>query len=216
MAAPTVKQLGLWSRFGHLDSTGFHTDGRHNSDNEPDEGVIHITKGYSRDHRPDLNQVVLQLICERQAGLPLLMESFNGNNSDKESFRETINTHIEQMSSDFNLEYIIADSALYTADTLKDMGEFRWISRVPETLTLACDIVHAVAPDLMSHPTQLASRSLGAVYGDVKQRWLVVYSPEAYQRAQKTLNKHGFKQSTSEFKAFNSMFKLAFYNIQNL
>ena len=26
--------------------------------------VIHITKGYSRDHRPDLNQVILQLCPE--------------------------------------------------------------------------------------------------------------------------------------------------------
>jgi len=33
---------------------------------EVPEGVIHITQGYSRDHRPDLNQVILQLISEHQ------------------------------------------------------------------------------------------------------------------------------------------------------
>jgi len=59
MAAHAVKHLGLLCRFGHLDSTGFHTDGQYNSGEEPEDGVIHITKGYSRDHRPDLNQVVL-------------------------------------------------------------------------------------------------------------------------------------------------------------
>jgi len=47
---------------------------------------------------------VLQLICERQAGIPLLMETLNGNNSDKDSFRETISAHIKQMRNDFNLE----------------------------------------------------------------------------------------------------------------
>ena len=53
-----VKPLGLLCQFGHLDSTGFHTDGKYNSNEEPEENVIHVTKGYSRDHRPDLNQVI--------------------------------------------------------------------------------------------------------------------------------------------------------------
>jgi len=74
LAAPAIKQLGLSGRFTHLDSSSFHTDGQYNSAEQPCEGVIHITPGYSCDHRPDLNQVVLQLICERQAGIPLLME----------------------------------------------------------------------------------------------------------------------------------------------
>lgn len=58
LAARTVDRLGLLTRFGHLDSTSFHTDG-HYPDNgsEEEEGVIRVTKGYSRDHRPDLNQV---------------------------------------------------------------------------------------------------------------------------------------------------------------
>ncbi len=143
--------------------------------------MIHITKGYSRDHRLDLNQVVLQLICERQAGIPIMMETLSGNNSDKTSFRDMINAHIEQMHNDFQVEYLIADSALYVAETLKDMQDILWISRAPETLSLACDIIHAVAPDLMDNPTESAFCSLGVEYGEVKQRWVVIYSPEARQ-----------------------------------
>ena len=85
IAAQSVKRLGLLCRFGHLDSTGFHTDGKYNN-NDSEAGVIRITKGYSRDHRFDLNQVVLQLICERQAGIPLLMEPLSGNSSDIDAF----------------------------------------------------------------------------------------------------------------------------------
>ena len=96
LAATVVKHLGLPCRFGHLDSTGFHTDGEYNSNQAPEEGVIHIIKGYSRDHRPDLNQVVLQLICEHRAGIPLLMQTLNGNNSDKESFRDMVDDFSEQ------------------------------------------------------------------------------------------------------------------------
>ncbi|MCP4282927.1 MAG: IS1634 family transposase, partial [Gammaproteobacteria bacterium] len=115
-----VNRLGLLCRFGHLDSTGFHTDGQYNSDEQAQEGVIHITQGYSRDHRPDLNQVVLQLVCERQAGIPLLMETLSGNNSDKTSFRDTVKTHIGQLQSDVGLEYVTADRALYVAETLRE------------------------------------------------------------------------------------------------
>lgn len=77
LAVQTVQRLGLGCRFGHLDSTSFHTDGQYNSETEPEDGVVQIPQGYSRDHRPDLNQVVLQLSVERQAGIPLLMEPLN-------------------------------------------------------------------------------------------------------------------------------------------
>jgi transposase len=61
---------------GHLDTTSFHVDGRYNSDDDFDDfdedaGVIRVSKGYSRDHRNDLNQVVLELITESQANLPM-------------------------------------------------------------------------------------------------------------------------------------------------
>lgn len=211
LSAFAVKKLGLVCKFAHIDTTSFHVDGRYDATKEVlDEGLIQIVKGYSRDHRPDLNQVVLQLICERQAGIPILMKSLSGNSSDKDNFRDTINAHMNQMNRDLNVEYLIADSALYVAKTLKDMNDFLWISRVPETLTLACDIIHALAPDLMNNPEQTAFRSLGAVYGDIRQRWVVVYSPEAYQRTLKTVNKNCFNQSDSEVKDFEKLCKQDF------
>lgn len=59
--------------------------------------MIQITKGYSRDHRPDLNQAILQLIVENQAGIPLLMKPFSVHSDDKTSFRETIQAHLSQL-----------------------------------------------------------------------------------------------------------------------
>lgn len=53
IAATAVPRLGLAPRVAHLDSTSFHVDGRSKSDQEPEEQVMHITRGYSRDHRPD-------------------------------------------------------------------------------------------------------------------------------------------------------------------
>ena len=211
LALRVVDRLGLLTRFGHLDSTSFHTDG-HYADNgsEEEEGVIRITKGYSRDHRPDLNQIVLQLICERQAGIPLLMKPLSGNSSDKTDFRKTVQAHISQLNKDFNLEYLAADSALYTAETLRELSKVLWISRVPETLTLSQEVIHAIAPDLMKEPETAAFRSLGTEYGDVRQRWLVVFSPEAYQRGIKSVNKKCLKLGTKESRQFDKLCKQDF------
>jgi len=59
----------------------------------------------------------LQLIVENQAGIPLLMKSISVLSSDKTGFRETIQTHIKQLTEAHPLKYIIGDSALYTASS---------------------------------------------------------------------------------------------------
>jgi len=70
-------------------------DGVYTSGQEAPERVIHMPQGYSRDHRPDLNQVVLQLISEHQAGMPRWMEALSGHSSDKKSFRQALNARLE-------------------------------------------------------------------------------------------------------------------------
>ena len=80
IAWQAAERLGLGGGVAmvHLDTTSFHVDGRYNSecddDDDSDEngGVIHVSKGYSRDHRDDLNQVVLELITESRANLPMM------------------------------------------------------------------------------------------------------------------------------------------------
>lgn len=60
IAAEACGRLDLASSYVHLETTSFHVDGRYNSAVIPEEGVIHLTPGYSRDHWPDLNQVALR------------------------------------------------------------------------------------------------------------------------------------------------------------
>src|SRR5512147_712306 len=205
VAVQAVQRLGLGCRFGHLDTTSCHPDGQYNRETEPDAGAVQIPRGYSRDHRPDLNQVVLQLLVERQAGLPLLMEPFNGNSSAKVSFRDTIKAHLGQLKPELGLEYLGADSALYTADTLPQMQDCFWFSRVPETLSLARALIHTVAPAWRQIPDIAAQGSLCVTYAGGKQRWLIVWSPPAYQRALGTVRKQSLKQSHANLKAFEQL-----------
>ena len=174
IAVQTVKALGLDCQTAHIDSTSFHVDGKYNSKTGASEGVVHITQGYSRDHRPDLNQLSFQLITEHQAGIPILMEPLDGNSVDKSSFRDTVNTHIDQLTESVGLEYLIGDSALYVAKTLQDLEGTLWISRVPETLVDARESIVAIAPDLLETPNEASFRSIGMTYAGIRQLWVVV------------------------------------------
>src|SRR5215475_3735488 len=62
IATEACTRLGLASPYMHVDTTSFHVDGRDNSAEAPEDRVMHITQGYSRDRRPDLNQVMLELM----------------------------------------------------------------------------------------------------------------------------------------------------------
>jgi hypothetical protein len=54
---------------------------------------------------------------------------------------------------------------------------------VPETLSLAHTLIQTVAPAWRQTPDTPAQCSLCVTYAGVKQRWLIVWSPPAYQRA---------------------------------
>jgi transposase len=100
-----------------------------------------------------LNQAILQLIVENQAGIPLLMKTISVHNDDKSGFRETIQAHIEQLTKAQERKYIVADSALYTESSLHTLAQnpsIHWISRVPETIKEAFELIEAVEVSEMS------------------------------------------------------------------
>jgi transposase len=206
LAVGVVKQLGLTGGGGHLDATSFHVDGTYNSAEEAAaEGVVHVTQGYSRDHRPDLNQVLLQLVTENQAGIPVLMASSSGNVNDQAGFRDLVQRHIGQLKADVDLRYLVADSALYTENTLRELGDTIWISRVPETFGSARAVIDAVAADLAARGEETAHRAVGIVEAGVRQRWLVVYSQAARRRAEVNLGQRHAKQGEADLKAFHRL-----------
>jgi transposase len=213
IAATAAKRLGLAPTFTHLDSTSFHVDGRYNSDKEPDEQVVHITRGYSRDHRPDLNQVMLELIVEHQAGIPLLMQPLSGNSSDAQEFGQVIKEHMTQLQTTYGLTYLVADSALYSADNLQKLAEtsLKWITRVPATLTEAQEVLAQAQPETMAAlPDGYRYTVVASHYGGVAQRWVLLYSEHRQPQAQRTVDTQWRKQSDQEGKAFKTLCRTAF------
>jgi transposase len=112
IAATAAERLGLASRCAHLDRTSFHVDGHYNSGEEPAAQVVHLTRGYSRDHRPALNHVMLELIIEHQAGIPVLMKPLSGNRRAVQAFGQVVSEHIAHLQTTYGTTYLVADSAL--------------------------------------------------------------------------------------------------------
>lgn len=213
VAATAAKRLGLGPTCGHLDTTSFHVDGQYNSDGEPDEKVVHITQGYSRDHRPDLNQVMLELIVEHQAGIPVLMQPLSGNHSDAKGFGQTVSDHIGQLQTTLGLTYLVADSALYSEDNLELLRDtsVMWITRVPATLSQAQAALSQATPATMA-PLKPGYRyhASRATYGGTEQRWLLIASDARRLQAQRTVMKRWLKHSEKELKAFNKLCRRSF------
>jgi transposase len=213
IAVTAAQRLGLTPTFAHLDSTSFHVDGRYNSAEEPDTHIIHMTRGYSRDHRPDLNQVMLDLIVEHQAGIPLLMKPLSGNTSDASDFGQVVSSHIAQLHTSYGTTYLVADSALYSAENLQKLAHTGslWITRVPATLTEAQEALAQADPMAMASLMEgYRYRVLTSTYGGVAQRWVLIYSEHRRPQAQRTVDKQLLKQSTAEVKAFQHLCRTAF------
>jgi transposase len=213
IAATAAMRLALTPTVAHLDSTSFHVDGRYNSEEEPETEVIHITRGYSRDHRPDLNQVMLELVVEHQAGIPVLMQPLSGNSSDAQEFGQVIKEHIAQLQTTYGLTYLVADSALYNADNLQKFAETRlkWITRVPATLQEAQQALAQADPQSMTPLTEgYRHHVLPSRYGGVEQRWVLIASEPRQAHAKRTVDKQLLKQSTQEVHALKNLCRNTF------
>jgi transposase len=193
LSSKIVKLLGLDGRSAHLDSTSFHDRGKYNSDQimEKDSSVVQITKGYSRDFHPNANQIILDLIVENKAGIPILMKSASGNSSDKTTFREIINAHIDQLKNDHGVYYVIADSALYSKDMLGEIGDTLFITRVPETSTEAKNLISdAHLQTFTAIDDNYSFFETSSNYGGIPHRLIVVKSSLARMREEKTAIKN--------------------------
>ena len=109
-------------------------------------GTIDITYGYSRDHRPDLKQFMVDLMCSGDGDIPLYLRVGDGNETDSSLFAQLILEFRQQWDVD---ALFVADAALYTSVNLQQMAQLRWVSRVPATLSSAKELLQQIHPDAL-------------------------------------------------------------------
>lgn len=133
-----VSKFGLDCRHVHFDTTSRSVYGDYEAyGNDPFE----ITYGHSKDHRPDLKQFLISMLCVDR-NVPVFGKIEDGNASDK-SVNNDVLSEISKYMAAHGLGagafIYIADSAAITKKNLKTIGQdILFISRLPATFN-ECD-----------------------------------------------------------------------------
>lgn len=187
IASSALKQFNIKHNFVHLDTTSISLHGKYNSeDPDDDTRVIKITKGLSKDKAPDLNQVIVSLMCTYKSSIPLWIETLSGNSSDKKSFRKSIKLYQKNFTKK-RLPYFVCDSALYTTGNISQLSDICWVTRVPETIKEAkIQILKTDKKKMIHFKDGYYFRPVKSSYGGIEQRWVIVFSEKAHEREMKT------------------------------
>ena len=206
IAVAVVKKFGIQLKSAHLDSTSLSVEGQYQEKKKPEklgekiapreslsqkqkesdnlsslpgeEPIpVKITHGYSRDHRPDLQQWMVNLITSEDGGIPLFLELGNGNDVDKTTFVPVIQEFQRQWSLK-EPEVIVGDSALYTLNNIQALGTTPWITLVPSTVGIAKELLEGLLPEqfISTGLDGYQFVELCSTYGNIAQRWIVFES----------------------------------------
>jgi transposase len=176
-------------RFNSLDTTSFSLNGEYLPDS--DEQAVSITHGYSKDHRPDLKQIVLELMVSQDGGIPFISKSWDGNTSDNQIFRERSAMLLKEFKRSESPRYIIADSKLYAEDNAENLAVLEFITRIPQSIKQCQElIIEALITNHWSgFDDARRYQCFELQHNGISQRWIVVFSQAAYYRAETTLKK---------------------------
>lgn len=203
IATQALSREGGDINFLHYDTTSKSLQGEYAT--ATGEGAVKPTYGYSKDHRPDLKQIVMTLFCNRE-GLSLAGEVRDGNSSDKKLNGEMIEQLVEMFSPAELLKLVyVADSALVTDDNLRKLAaaRVRFLSRLPETYKVSAEVktlawqgewtpIGRISPQ-KNAAEYLASEQTGII-ADREYRLVVFRSSHLDERKAKSLEKELVQQ----------------------
>lgn len=225
IAVKAAQKFGVSLSTSHLDSSSMHVHGQYNAslpevifesqkigNNQELEEIavkspkeITITYGYSRDHRPDLKQFIIEMICSGDGDIPIFLKLASGNQADSSCFGQIAVEYHKQLEVN---SLIVADSALYTESNLKMMSDLQWLCRVPLSIKVAKSLISTIPESEFIDSTipgyKLVSKTEN--YAGIEQRWLVVQSQE---RRESDLRKLTQKITKAESKAVLDLKKLS-------
>ena len=225
IAVKAAQKFGVSLSTSHLDSSSIHVHGQYNTslpevifenqkigNNQELEEIavkspkeITITYGYSRDHRPDLKQFIIEMICSGDGDIPIFLKLASGNQADSSCFGQIAAEYHKQLEVN---SLIVADSALYTESNLKMMSDLQWLCRVPLSIKVAKSLISTIPESELIDSTipgyKLVSKTEN--YAGIEQRWLVVQSQE---RRESDLRKLTQKITKAESKAVLDLKKLS-------
>jgi len=137
IALEATQVWNVKASYVHYDTTSVNVWGDYRSGDEDvietENGPVVITYGHSKDHRPDLKQVVVECLCISR-NIPIYGACADGNASDK-TLNNKLLSQLTEIMARRGLEpgaYIyVVDSAFVTKANLDEIGENLFITRLP-------------------------------------------------------------------------------------
>jgi transposase len=159
-------------------------------------------RGHAKNKRFDLKQMVLTLATTGKAGFPIWMESHSGNSSDAKTLQETaqrIQAFCKNLENAPSFLYV-GDAAMYN-NCVKYGNNLQWLSRVPEQVKLAKEILKDNTLSWNTIDENYKCHATVKTHNNVDQRWLVVFSQYAYDKETATLMRNVEKEHNVMSKA---------------
>jgi transposase len=204
LAREAVRVFGVEEERFHYDTTSVsvYGDYRYEPESPPPLKVEH---GYSKDHRPDLKQFLVSVLCTGER-IPVYGQLEDGSSSDKKLNHKLLNevaVRLKEVNLAPQAFLYIADSAMVTEENLKEFGEQEYfITRLPATYAVCEELIEsavkrgkwekvgvlAKTPETKNRPAaryQVAGQGV-QLYGEAYQA-VVVHSSAHDQRRQKRL-----------------------------
>lgn len=191
-----LRKMGINRNFFHLDTTSVSVHGEYKNSKD-NEVPIEITLGHSKDSNPDLKQYMISLITVSKSKIPAWICALSGNTSDKTHFREVVDKYSKMLAESDEKPYFIMDSSMYTEKNVREMSpKVKWISRAPESINMVRDL--EITTDIKDmdecYQEGYLVKSVTNTYGDVEQKWVVVFAEKNFQKEIKTLEKNIAKE----------------------
>lgn len=202
-----MEKVPFGTQLLHADTTSVSVHG----DYEHIDGsrAIEITYGHTKDNRPDLKQFVMSMITN-QHGIPLFVQTYSGNKSDKKSIIESI----QRMRRGICIPdaYVIADSAIYTEENIRALSpDARWITHVPVTVGEANRLINAeILFEPNSNDPRYSFYETFSDYGGISQKWIVVHSKDMQTRKERTYERNLEKQDRKTQKSLKKLKAIEF------
>ncbi|MBD2655403.1 IS1634 family transposase [Synechocystis sp. FACHB-383] len=174
-ALQAVERFKVSTEQCHLDSSSLSVQGEYSREGE-DVNAIEICRGYSRDHRPDLKQYIVNLVCSRDGGVPLWLKVASGNQSDGPAFGQIVQEFQEQWEMD---RLFVMDAAFYSQSNLEKVCQWKWLSRVPQTIGIVKKLIQGSREEWTPVECNLPDYQIWEsrqTYGGHEQRWLLIES----------------------------------------
>jgi transposase len=190
IALNVCNKEGVNLSVGHCDTTSHSLTGEYDADSDTER--VKVTYGHSKAKRPDLKQVVQELMTSRDGGIPFATKVFSGNASDSVILRERAEAVVDAFGKGSG-RCFSADSKLYCEKSAPTLNKLNFVTHVPSTLKLTGIYINKALekPELWQAAEKGYKLQEFAVdcYDIADQRWVVVYSEQAHARGKVTLQK---------------------------